>query len=96
MPKNKVRLAHRSIAEEVKTRARKLGPAPPFLVSKKEKTYTKQELEEIKARRRLRYNDLLTSARNDDMAAVILFPTADQFEIPLKRVSRSLELRVEL
>ncbi|KAF9079350.1 hypothetical protein BGX23_004324, partial [Mortierella sp. AD031] len=96
MPKNKVKPVHRSIAEEVKMRARKQNPTPPLLTSKQDKAYTKQELEEIIARRRLRYNDLLTSARKDDKAAIIVFPTADQFEIPMARVSHSLQTQVEL
>lgn len=96
MPKSKVKRVHRSIAEEMKTRARKQGSDPSLLASKKDKTYTKRELEEINARRRLRYHDLLTSARNDDKAAIIVFPTADQFEIPMARTSHSLKTRVEV
>ncbi|KAK3839351.1 MAG: hypothetical protein JOS17DRAFT_770447 [Linnemannia elongata] len=77
-------------------RAQTQNPAPPLLNSKKDTSYTKKQLDEIYAFRQLRYNDLLNSARNDDMAACIVFPAADQFDIPLKRVSRSLESQVEL
>ncbi|KAF9078919.1 hypothetical protein BGX23_005769, partial [Mortierella sp. AD031] len=96
MATNKVKRQRRSYMDEVKMRAQKQKPAPPLLTSKKDKTYAQRELEEINTLRRLRYNDLLNSARNDDMAAVIMFPTADQFEIPRTRVSRSLRAQVEL
>ena len=96
MATNNVKRGRRSFANEAKTRAQKQNPAPPLLTSKKDKTYTKRELEEINTLRRLRYNDLLNSARDDDMAALIVFPTIDKFEIPLARVSRSLRAQVEL
>jgi len=96
MPKTNVKHRLRSFVDEAKMQAQKQNPTPPLLASKKDKTYTKKQLDEINVLRRLRYNVLLNSARNDDMTAVIVFPTADQFEIPLSRVSRSLEAQVEL
>ncbi|KAF9116738.1 hypothetical protein BGX30_005862, partial [Mortierella sp. GBA39] len=89
MLKAKVNHRRRPFADEAKTRAQKQNPTPPLLNSKKDKTYTKKQLAEIEALRRLRYNDLLNSARNCDMAACIVFPTADEFEIPLSRVCHS-------
>ncbi|KAF8945655.1 hypothetical protein BGZ47_002215, partial [Haplosporangium gracile] len=96
MPKHNVKHGRQSFADETEMQAQKQNPAPPLLPSKKDKTYTKQQLEEISALRRLRYDVLLRTARNDDMDAVIVLPTADHFEIPLTRVSRSLEAQVEL
>ncbi|KAF9079392.1 hypothetical protein BGX23_004209, partial [Mortierella sp. AD031] len=72
MATNNVKRGRRSFTNEAKTRAQKQNPAPPLHTSKKDKTYTKRELEEINTLRRLRYNDLLSSARNDDMAALIV------------------------
>jgi hypothetical protein len=82
--------------DEAKMRAQKQNPVPPLLNTKKDKTYTKKQLDEIYLLRRLRYHDLLNTARNDDMTAGVMFSTADQFEIPLSRVSLSLETQVEL
>ena len=96
MPKTKDNHRRRSFADEAKTRAQKQNPTPPLPNSKKDKTYTIKQLTEIEALRRLRYNDLLNCARNNDMAACMVFPTADEFEIPLSRVCRSLEEQVEL
>ncbi|KAG0275641.1 hypothetical protein BGZ96_003713 [Linnemannia gamsii] len=96
MPTTNVKRRIRSFVDEAKMQSQKQNSTPSLLASKKDKTYTKKQLDEIKVLRRLRYNVLLNSAKNDDMAAVIMFPTADQFEIPLSRVSRSLEAQVEL
>ncbi|KAF9149776.1 hypothetical protein BGX20_005900 [Mortierella sp. AD010] len=74
-----------SFSDEARLRAKKLKAIPSLLPSKKEKTFTKRELEEIQSVRRLRYNDLLNSARNEDMAAVLVLPNSDQFEIPMSR-----------
>ena len=46
MATNNVKHGHRSLADEAKTRAQKQNPAPPLHTSKKDKTYTKRELEE--------------------------------------------------
>lgn len=96
MPKTNVKQGGRLFADEAKMRAQKQNPAPPLLNTKMDKTYTKKQLDEIYLLRRLRYHDLLNTARNDDMTAGVIFPTADQFEIPLSRVSLSLETQVEL
>ncbi|KAG0042229.1 hypothetical protein BGZ90_009464 [Linnemannia elongata] len=82
--------------DEFQKRAKRLKPLSHPLASKKDKTYTKKALEEIQTRRRLRYNDLLNSARKDDMAALIMFPDPDEYEIPLSRVSYSFKDKAEL
>ncbi|KAF9402886.1 hypothetical protein BGZ76_007233, partial [Entomortierella beljakovae] len=46
--------------------------------------------------RERRYEDLLDSARCDDMSAMFLFPSHDQFEIPMAKVSQNLATKVEL
>jgi len=83
-------------AEKAKARVKKHKPAPTMLVSKKDKTYTKKQLEEIHTIRQLRYLDLLTSARSNDIGALHTFPTANEYEAPLRRVSHALETQVEL
>jgi hypothetical protein len=85
-----------SFVDEAKKQAKRLKASPPLLTSKNTTKYTKQQLEEMIALRGLQFNILLNSARRDDMSAVLVLPTADQFEIPLSRVSSSLEARVEL
>jgi hypothetical protein len=96
MPKNTVKRVQRSIEKEVQDRVLQQKSTPSFLAYKKDKAYSKKELEDIEVRRRLRYNDILTCARNNDMTAIIMFPTADQFEIPTAKVSLSLQVQVEL
>jgi len=83
-------------AEKAKVRVKKHKPVPTMLVSKKEKTYTKKQLDEIQTIRHLRYLDLLTSARSNDMSALHTFPTASEYEVPMTRVSHTLETQVEL
>ena len=82
--------------DEFQKQAKRMKFLSHPLASKKDKTYTKKALEEIQARRRLRYDDLLNSARNDDMAALIMFPDPDEYEIPLSRVSYSFKEKAEL
>jgi hypothetical protein len=96
MPKKAINHRCRSFEDEALIQAQKKPPAPSLLNFKKDKTYTKKQLDQIHALRLLRYTDLLNSARNDDMHACIVFPTADQFEIPLSRISHSLETQVKL
>jgi hypothetical protein len=96
MPNTTVKHRLQSFAEKAKIQAQKQKSTPSLLTSKKEKTLTKKQLEDIHALRQLRYNDLLNCARSDDMAVCIVFPTADRFELPLKRIYRSLEDQVEL
>lgn len=96
MTKNPAKHGYSSFKDEVKMRTKRLKPSLPQLSSKSDKKYTQKELEEIHATRRLRYNDLLNCARNDDMSAAIVLPTADKFEIPMSRVSRSFREQVEL
>ncbi|KAF9110515.1 hypothetical protein BGX27_006223 [Mortierella sp. AM989] len=90
-----IKKKRQSLSNEAKMQAKKLKTDPPLSPSKKEKAYTKRELEEIQSIHQLRYNNLLNSARSGDMAAVLILPNQDLFEIPMSRVSRTLEKQGE-
>jgi hypothetical protein len=83
MPEKAINHRYRSFENEALIQAQQQNPTPSLLNFKKDKAYTKKQLDQIHALRLLQYSDPLNSARNNDMRACIVLPTAGQFEISL-------------
>jgi hypothetical protein len=83
-------------AEKAMVRVKEHKPTLSMLASKKIKTFTKKQLKEIQTIHHICYFDLLTSARSNDMNALITFPTANEYAFPMSRVSHPPETQFEL